>query len=118
MPCSDLLFVVRVIGPSDSELAFALIDSGTEYTLTMRWVAQKHRCRGRHRPADSTWHGWRDVAGRRRERSTEIGPPASRFPTLNPPLRSVTERINSPAPLAPARQREFEPLRRGVGRRL
>ena len=29
-----------MIGPVDSERAFALVDSGTEYTLIQRWIAQ------------------------------------------------------------------------------
>jgi len=35
------LVQIRVIGPSgQSEKLFALVDSGTEYTLMMRWVVQ------------------------------------------------------------------------------
>jgi hypothetical protein len=35
------LVEIRVIGPhGESERVFALVDSGTEYTLMMRWVAQ------------------------------------------------------------------------------
>jgi len=34
------LVETRLIGPLDSERVFALVDSGTEYSLAMRWIAQ------------------------------------------------------------------------------
>ena len=42
------LVEVRVIGPVDDERAFALVDSGTEYTLIQRWIAQAIGIDGDH----------------------------------------------------------------------